>query len=187
MCSSRTSNTTGRASRVSDPGTTRAGIAALERVWAKFVPERPFVFTFLDDDIQAQYAAEQRLGRIFGLFSGLAILLACVGLLGLVAFSVQQRAKEIGIRKVLGATVPGLVALLTRDFARLVLVALVVAAPLAYFLADKWLATFAYRAPWNAGVFALAALLTFALVLVTTGFQVVRAATANPARTLRTE
>jgi len=169
------------------PGATEAGLADLERTWKAFAPERPFVFTFLEDDLQAQYQSEERLARVFGLFSGLALFIAALGLFGLVAHAVQQRAKEIGVRKVLGATTSALVRLLSGEFVGLAAAALVVAVPLSLIVARRWLSTFAFHVDVGAGVFALAGAAVLGIVLLTAGVQAWRAATADPVRALRSE
>ena len=169
------------------PGHTEAGLAAVERAWEALVPDRPFIFEFLDNRIQAQYVAERRLGRIFGLFAGLAVVLAALGLLGLAAFAAQQRTKEIGIRKVLGATVLSIVGLLTREFLMLVGVAILVAVPLAYIGTDRWLQEFAYHIDLGPGVFLAMGALAIAIALVSVSVQAIRAANTNPVEALRYE
>jgi len=168
-------------------GRTEAGLAALERAWTALVPERPFVFEFLDEQIQAQYLAEERLSRVFGLFAGLAVALASLGLFGLAAFAAQQRTKEIGIRKVLGANVVGLVALLSKDFLRLVAIAFVLGAPLAYFAMQRWLDDFAYRIQIGPGLFLLLGTLALGVAAAAVSYQSIRAALAEPVESLRYE
>ena len=162
-------------------------LAELEGRWQALVPQRPFAYAFLDEAFAAQYQAEQRFGQTFGLFAGLAIVIACLGLFGLVAFSITQRTKEIGIRKVMGASVPGLVALLSKEIAVLVLVAFVVAVPVAYLGLDQWLGDFASRTSLAWWMFGLAGAGTLAIALLTVGYQAVRAATADPVESLRYE
>ena len=169
------------------PGPLPAAMASLERVWTATMPDRPFDFVFLDDALDTQYRAEERLGRIVGIASGLAVLIACLGLFGLAALVATQRRKEIGVRKVLGASVPNLVLLLSKDLATLVAVAFVVAAPLAYVLVGQWLDDFAYRIEIGPGAFALAGGLTLVVALVTITAHTLRAATADPVEALRTE
>jgi putative ABC transport system permease protein len=168
-------------------GRTEAGLAALERAWTALVPERPFVFEFLDEQIQAQYLAEERLSRVFGLFAGLAVALASLGLFGLAAFAAQQRTKEIGIRKVLGANVVGLVALLSKDFLRLVAFAFVLGAPVAYFAMQRWLDDFAYRIQIGPGLFLLLGALALGVAIAAVSYQSIRAALAEPVESLRYE
>lgn len=162
-------------------------LAGLEATWAQFVPERSFMYEFLDAHFAAMYQAEQRLGRLFGWFAGLAVCIACLGFLGLAAFSAERRTKELGIRKVLGASVSGLVGLLAKDFAVLVVVGAVVATPLAYLAMERWLENFAYHIPLGVGVFLSAAVLAFVLALLVVGVQAWRAARANPVEALRYE
>ncbi|MEP0547447.1 MAG: ABC transporter permease [Rhodothermales bacterium] len=169
------------------PGPLPAAMAALERVWTATAPDRPFDYVFLDDALDQQYRAEERLGRIVGIASGLAVLIACLGLFGLAALVATQRRKEIGVRKVLGASVPDLVLLLSKDLATLVGVAFVVAAPLAYVLVGQWLDDFAYRIEVGPGAFALAGGLALVVALLTITVHTLRAATADPVEALRTE
>jgi putative ABC transport system permease protein len=163
-----------------------ATLTALRSTWERF-SDLPFAFSFLADNLAAQYAAEQRMSRIFTLFSALAIVIACLGLFGLAAFTAERRTKEIGIRKVLGATTGGLVALLSRDFARLVLLAFIVATPIAWYAMDRWLDDFAYRIaiPWSA--FAIAGIVALGVALLTVGYHATRAAVVDPVNSLRYE
>ena len=169
------------------PGPLPAAMASLERVWSATMPDRPFDYVFLDDALDKQYRAEERLGQIVGIASGLAVLIACLGLFGLAALVATQRRKEIGVRKVLGASVSQIVLLLSKDLAVLVGVAFVVAAPLAYLLVGRWLDDFAYRIEIGPGAFALAGGLTLVVALVTITVHTLRAATADPVKALRTE
>lgn len=169
------------------PGQTDSGLAALQRTWTALVPEQPFIFEFLDERIQAQYLAEERLSRVFGLFAGLAVALAALGLLGLAAFAAQQRTKEIGIRKVLGATIFGIVRLLTGEFLTLVAIAAFIAIPLSYMGMERWLQDFAYRIDIGPGIFAVAVTITVTSALLSVSLQAIRAGRANPARSLRSE
>lgn len=164
-----------------------AGLAQLEQTWKKFNPDFPFDYNFLDEDYGRLYEAEMRQGRLFTVFSGLAILIACLGLFGLATFAAHQRTKEIGIRKVLGATVSGITGLLARDFLKLVGIAIVLASPVAWYFMQKWLAGFAYRTaiPW--WIFALAGGVAVAVAFLSVSFQSVKAALANPARSLKSE
>jgi len=164
-----------------------ATLADLDATWAEIVPARPFDYTFLDEAFGAQYEAERRFGRLFGALAGLAIALACLGLFGLAAHAAAQRTKEIGIRKVLGASVPSLVGLLTRDVVALVAVAFVVATPVAYLAMNRWLDGFAYRVDLGLGVFVIAGALALLIALATVSVQAVRAATMDPVRALRHE
>ncbi|HMB93175.1 MAG TPA: FtsX-like permease family protein, partial [Rhodothermales bacterium] len=159
----------------------------LEERWQRYVPDQPFQYSFLDEDFDRQYQAEVRLSSIFSAFSTLAILIACLGLFGLAAFTTQQRTKEIGVRKVLGASVVGIVALLSKDFLKLVLVAFVLAAPAVYLAANRWLDGFAYRIDVGVGTLLLAGMLAFAIALLTVSYQALKAATMTPVKSLRSE
>ncbi|MEK7729703.1 MAG: FtsX-like permease family protein, partial [candidate division KSB1 bacterium] len=159
----------------------------LESEWKTFAPAMPFEYKFLDEGFEEQYLAERRLGKIFLIFSILTIFIACIGLLGLAAFATEQRTKEIGIRKVLGASMPNLVALLSKDFSKWVLLANLIAWPVAYFVMNKWLQDFAYRIDIGWWVFALAGGLAFLIALLTVSTQAIKAALANPVEALRYE
>jgi putative ABC transport system permease protein len=168
------------------PGAT-ATLAQIEAVWKQLFPGRPFTFEFVDQQIDAQYRAEQRLSQVLGVFTGLAFLIACLGLFGLAAFTAERRTKEIGIRKVLGASVSSIVALLSKDFVRLVLIAIVIATPIAYFSMQWWLDDFAYRIEIGPGIFALAGVLALLIALATVSYQAIKAALADPVKSLRYE
>ena len=155
--------------------------------WQKVAPEQAFDYTFLDNNLDKQYRSESRLGQLIGLATGLAILIACLGLFGIATLTIAQRTKEIGVRKVLGATVAGIVGLLSKDFLKLVLFALVIASPVAYFFMDNWLADFAYRISIQWWVFLLTGTLAVVVAFLTVSFQSVRAALANPVESLRSE
>ncbi len=169
------------------PGDVAGTVAAVRGVWERLYPDWPFDFTFADQAFDDQYRTEERLGQIFFLFAGLAIFIACLGLFGLASFTTTQRTKEIGVRKVMGATVAGLVVLLAKDFARLVLAAFVVAAPLAYLAMDRWLDTFAYRTDIAWWTFAVAGAGALSVALLSVGYQSIRAALADPVKSLRYE
>jgi putative ABC transport system permease protein len=160
---------------------------AVQARWDAVVPDRPFEASFLDQTFADLYAQDRRFGRLFGVFGGLAILVAGLGLFGLATHTVQQRTKEIGIRKVLGATAASLVALLARDFARLVALAFLVGGPVAYLGMRRWLDGFAYRVDLGPGVFALAGAVALAVALATVGTQAYRAARADPVSAIRDE
>jgi len=162
-------------------------IAGIEKTWNRYFPEDPFNYFFLDESFNEQYKADTRFGEVFGLFAGLAILIACFGLLGLSAYNVLQRTKEIGIRKVLGATERSLVFLLSREFLYLVLLSLVIAIPVTWLVMHNWLQDFAYRISIEWWVFLLGGVLALLIALATVGFQALRAAAANPVKSLRTE
>lgn len=162
-------------------------IQQLEDEWKSFTNTEPFDYSFLDEAFDAQYRSEQRLGSIFSIFAALSIFIACLGLFGLSAFMAEKRTKEIGVRKVLGASVPNVVVLLSKDFLKLTLVASVIAFPVAWYFMNKWLEDFAYRININWTVFIIAALCTLLVALLTVSFQAIKAAIANPVKSLRTE
>jgi putative ABC transport system permease protein len=162
-------------------------IAAIKEVWQRHFPADPFHYFFLDEYFNKQYAENERFGAVFGLFAGLAIIIACLGLLGLSAYNVIQRTKEIGIRKVLGASVRNLLFILSRDFLVLVAVAFVIAVPLTWWAMNSWLQEFAYRIHISWPTFAIAGTLAFSIAFVTVAFQSLKAALTNPVKSLRTE
>lgn len=162
-------------------------IAFLKDKIEQFDPDRPFEYAFLDESFDAQYRAEEKLGRIFSYFSILAIFIACLGLFGLASFTTERRTKEIGIRKVLGATVLGIVVLLSKEFTKWVLIANAIAWPIAYYSLNKWLQSFAYRTHITVLTFIFAAGISFMIALLTVIYQALRAATANPVKSLRYE
>ena len=169
-------------------GTDIAGsLNYLKKTWARFLPELPLEYSFLDDRFAQQYQAEQKEGSLFTIFSSIAIFIACLGLFGLASFTIAQRSREIGIRKVMGAGVGQLVSLLSMDFMKLVLVAMVVSIPIAWFSMNQWLDGFAYKIHVQAWVLILACCAAAMVALCTVGFQAVKASLANPARNLRTE
>ena len=162
-------------------------VASIKHDWNRYFPDDPFNYSFLDDSFNEQYKADTRFGEVFGLFATIAILIACFGLLGLSAYNVLQRTKEIGIRKVLGATTQSLIVLLSRDFATLVAISLVIAIPVTYIVMHSWLQDFAYRIDIQWWTFALGGLLALLIALATVGIQAARAAMGNPVKSLRTE
>ncbi len=159
----------------------------LEQKWKKFVPHHPFQYEFLDESIDNFYKIERKIGKIFGYFTGLAIFIACLGLFGLASFMAERRTKEIGIRKVLGAKIAGIVLLLSKEFAFWVLIANIIAWPIAYFVANKWLTTFAYRINLGWELFIFSAILALAIAIFTVSYQAIKAAVANPVESLRYE
>ena len=162
-------------------------VSSVRGLWEEFAPDQPFEFSFLDSDYFRLYENEQRMIRVVQIFSGLAIFIACLGLLGLAAFAAAKRKTEIGIRKVLGATVANIVFLLTRDFARHVLIAFVFTSPIAYYVLSRWLQDFAYRSNIEWWMFAGSGGLALGIALLTVSGQAIRAATANPVEALRSE
>ena len=167
-----------------DMKTTLQSIAA---TWKKFAPDQPIRYSFLDESFANMYADVQRMGYIFTTFAILAILIACLGLFALSAFLAEQRSKEIGIRKVLGASVSGITKLLSLDFVKLVALAILIASPIAWWGMNKWLQGFAYREPVRWWIFASAGLVAILIALITVSFQAIKAAIMNPVRSLRTE
>jgi len=162
-------------------------IGHVENKWKSMAPGQPFSYTFLDADFNKMYNAEKRTGKLFITFAVFAIFIACLGLFGLVTYAAEQRIKEIGIRRVLGASVSEIVTMISKDFVKLVLIAFVIAFPIAWWMMNKWLQSFAYRINISWWVFALAGLLTIAIALITVSFQAIKAAIANPVKSLRTE
>jgi putative ABC transport system permease protein len=162
-------------------------IATIENIWTRHFPDDPFNYFFLDDFYNQQYQADQRFGKVFTLFAMLAILIACLGLLGLSSYNILQRTKEIGIRKVLGATTQKVVYILAKDFLILVMIAFVVAMPFTWWIMHNWLQEFAYRINIDWWVFLIAGAIAIAIALITVSFQAIKAAIANPVKSLRTE
>jgi hypothetical protein len=159
----------------------------IEAVFKNVIPSAPFDYQFVDDEYDKKFAAEERIGQLATFFASLAIFISCLGLFGLAAFTAQQRTKEIGVRKVLGASVTDLWLLLSKDFVKLVLLAFMIAAPLAWFAMHKWLENFAYRTAISWWIFALVGLGTLLLTLFTVSWQSIRTALINPVRSLRNE
>ena len=164
-----------------------ATISQVESLWHQFLPEQPFTFTFLDKDLELLYTAEQTAQKVFTLFALLAIFIACMGLLGLAAYITQQRTREIGIRKVLGASVPNIVGLLSKEFIVLVIVALLIASPISWYFMRAWLQNFAYNIDMQWWMFALAGLVAVFIAFATVSYQSVRAAMSNPIKALKQE
>jgi putative ABC transport system permease protein len=162
-------------------------ITKLKTDWTNFHVEEPFSYTFLDEDFNKIYISEQKIGKILGIFTGLTIFIACLGLFGLVTYIAEQRTKEIGIRKVLGATLPNLITLLSIDFLKLVIIAILIASPISYYLMQKWLQEFAYRINIEWWFFVIAGVVSIAIALLTIGYQAIKAAVANPIKSLKTE
>ena len=162
-------------------------LALLSKRWKEIAPQLPFEYEFMDDEFNRLYTSETRIGTAFGVFAFLAIFLACLGLFGLATFTILQRTKEIGIRKVLGASVQQIVGLLSKDFLKLVILSIVIASPIAYYFMDKWLQDFAYRINIEWWIFALAGIVAIVIALLTVSYQAIRAALANPVKSLRTE
>ncbi|QEC79833.1 ABC transporter permease [Mucilaginibacter ginsenosidivorax] len=162
-------------------------MSQIESKWKELSPNQRFSYSFMDEDFDATYSSERRIGQIFISFSTLAILIACLGLFGLAAYAAEQRNKEIGIRKVLGASVTSIVSMLSKDFIKLVLVAIVIASPLAWLAMNKWLQDFAYRANFQWWILAMAGGVAILIAFVTISFQSIKAALSNPVKSLRSE
>lgn len=162
-------------------------LTSMKKSWDGFHSDMPFSYTFLDERFNETYKAEQKTGQILGTFAGLTIFVACLGLFGLATFTAEQRTKEIGVRKVLGASVAGIIALLSKDFLKLVIVALLIATPAAWWLTDRWLQAFAYKIDIAWWMFALAGVLSVLVALCTISYQSIKAALMNPVESLRSE
>jgi putative ABC transport system permease protein len=172
-----------------EEGDVRASLAAVERAWKEIFPQFNFEYNFLDQDFNSQYKADEKRSQIFTAFSGLTITIACLGLLGLAAFTTEQRTKEIGVRKVIGASINSLIVLVSREFFLLVGLGMLLAFPASWYFTENWLQNFAYRinltGEWL--TFIVSALLAFVITLVTVGYHVIRSASANPVKSLRDE
>jgi len=172
---------------------TKAGFAfdktliAMQGVMKKHNPAFPFEYEFVDEAFNAKFKGERLIGNLFQIFALLPIIISCLGLFGLSAYTAEQRRKEIGVRKVLGSSVSNIVQLLSKDFMRLVLIAIAIAGPLAWWAMQNWLESFAYRIEINPWVFAAAGFVAICIALVTVSFQAIKAAIANPVKSLRTE
>jgi putative ABC transport system permease protein len=165
----------------------KAALTTLQSTWKSVNPNEPFEYSFLDQDFQKNYEADSRRANLINSFTIIAIIISCLGLFGLATFTAEQRTKEIGIRKVLGASITGLVALLAKDFLKLVAIAVLIASPLAWYAMNKWLENFAYRTTIGWQVFVITTILAMVIAFATISFQAVKAALANPVKNLRTE
>ena len=162
-------------------------VNSVKQTWNKFSPEYPLEYIFLDDNFEKMYKSEDKLKALLWIFTGIAIFVGCLGLFGLAAYAAERRKKEIGIRKVLGASIQGVVVLLSKDFIKLVLISLLIASPIAWYFMNNWLQDFAYRVQINWWVFLVAGLAAIVIALITVSFQAIKAALANPVKNLRTE
>ncbi|HEY0041518.1 MAG TPA: FtsX-like permease family protein, partial [Flavisolibacter sp.] len=162
-------------------------IKTAEKKWATFFPGNPFEYFFLDDHFAAQYKADEQFGRTFGLFAFLAIIVACLGLFGLASFVTTQRTKEIGIRKISGASISSIVVLLTRDFIKPILIAFAIATPITYYLLMQWLQNYAFKIDVTFWMFLIPCLLILLIAMITVSTQTIKAASASPVKNLRTE
>jgi putative ABC transport system permease protein len=173
--------------RLNDTRTTSQNLQAAEKIFKKYNTEYPFAYKFVDEEYANKFRSEQRVGTLAALFSGLTILISCLGLLGLAIFMAEARVKEIGVRKVLGASVGGLIALLSKDFLKLVSIAFLIATPIAWWAMYEWLSNYPYRVPIQWWVFVGAGLLSVLIALATVSYQAIKAALSNPVESLRTE
>jgi putative ABC transport system permease protein len=168
-------------------GNLTLAIQEIEKKWSQFVSDREMEYEFLDQTISNQYNAEIKTQKIFTFFAGLAIFIACIGLFGLAAYACQQRMRELSVRKVLGASASSLVTLLSKNFIKLIVIALVIAFPIAWYLMHRWLQDFTYRIQMSWLSFALAAGMSLGIALLTLSFQTIKASLANPINSLRSE
>jgi putative ABC transport system permease protein len=162
-------------------------MAFVQQKWQELFPQIPYEYSFLDEEFNRQYRTDEKIGRTFLVFTCIAICIACLGLFGLATFVARQRTKEIGVRKVLGASIANIVGLLSKDFVKLVIISLVIATPASYLLIDKWLNNFASRISIGWITFAIAGITILVIALLTVSFQAIKAAIANPVKSLRTE
>ncbi|WP_350289108.1 ABC transporter permease [uncultured Croceitalea sp.] len=183
----RLGSSTGNLAIRLNAGDFSTAVAGIGEIWERDIPEQPFAYNFMEDSFNNTYQAEQRLGRIFIVFTILSIFIACLGLFGLAAFNAEKRTKEIGVRKVLGASVSQISYRLTADFLKLVGIAILISLPLGWFAMNKWLQDFSYRIEIGIGVLIFAAALVIAIAVVTVSYQSIRAAIVNPVKSLRTE
>jgi putative ABC transport system permease protein len=168
-------------------GQMETAIRELEKTWTSRVSHKPFQYKFLDEEYYSLYKTEERTAQIFSFFSGLAILLACLGLFALAAFTTVQRTKEIGIRKVLGASISGITMLLSKQFLLLVGIAILISIPITWYAASKWLQDFAYRIELSWWMFFLAGSIGVLIALIAVSAHTIKAAVANPVKSLRTK
>jgi ABC-type antimicrobial peptide transport system permease subunit len=166
---------------------TKRAIEEVSNILAKYEPNSPISYGFVNQDLNKLYFNDQRVGKIIFIFSILTIIISCLGLFGLVTYTTQQRVKEIGIRKVLGASIVNVTTLLTKDFLKLVCIAIVIASPIAYYLAGEWLQDYAYHIDISWQIFALAGIMALLIALFTVSYQAIRAALINPSQSLKTE
>jgi ABC-type antimicrobial peptide transport system permease subunit len=173
--------------KLSNAGTTAKNLANAENIFKKYNPAYPFDFHFTDEEYAKKFSDEQLIGKLASLFATLTIFISCLGLFGLAAYMAENRVKEIGVRKILGASVTNIAALLSKDFVKLVVIAIVIASPGAWWLTSKWLEGYNYRIQISWWVFALSGTIAIFIALITVSFQAIKAAVANPVKSLRTE
>jgi putative ABC transport system permease protein len=169
------------------PGDLQATLVLLEQTWKKAAPALPYNFSFMNETLNTQYESEMRLSSLMNYATGFAIFIACMGLFSLATLAVQKRQREIGVRKVMGASVQNIVLLFSKEFSKLILLAFIIAAPLAYYLMHQWLQDFAYSIPVSIWTFLLAGGVALLTALLTVSYQVIKAAQANPVKALRSE
>jgi ABC-type antimicrobial peptide transport system permease subunit len=173
--------------KLNEKNTTADNLKRAETIFKKYNPQYPFEYKFVDEDYAAKFKSEQRTGTLAGLFAGLTIFISCLGLFGLAAYMAESRIKEIGVRKVLGASVTGIAALLSKDFIKLVIISFLLASPVAWWFMHNWLQSYPYRVNIEWWIFAFAAGLSILIALITVSYHAIKAATANPVKSLRTE
>jgi ABC-type antimicrobial peptide transport system permease subunit len=169
------------------PQNAKQTLAAIERLWSNTYPDFVYEYQFLDDKIASFYKQESQLSQLYKIFSGIAIFISCLGLYGFVSFIAVQRTKEVGVRKVLGASVMNIVYIFSKEFTLLIVIAFLIAAPIDYYFMHKWLQKFAYRINISAGIFLLTILVSVTIAWLTVGYQAIKAAVANPVNSLRSE
>jgi putative ABC transport system permease protein len=162
-------------------------VQQVAEIWQTFAPQRPFSYTLLEDNYETLHLDEQRFEVLFSCLTGVGILIVCLGLFALIAFVTEQRTKEIGIRKILGASASGLIVMLNKDFFKLLAISFAMAAPVAFYFMNRWLEGFVYRITLQWWMFVLAGVIAGAVIFITTGYQSIRASLANPIKSLRTE
>ncbi|WP_370636060.1 ABC transporter permease [Flagellimonas sp. CMM7] len=173
--------------RLNPKQSAKQNIAIIERVFKEHFPSIPFRYEFVDEQYGKKFASEERIGRLSGIFTALAILISCLGLFGLTSFVAEQRTKEIGVRKVLGASVFNVWNMLSKDFLKLVIISCFIAVPIAYYVMNGWLQEYPYRVILKWWIFALAMLGAMGVTILTVSFQAIKAARSNPIKSLRTE
>jgi ABC-type antimicrobial peptide transport system permease subunit len=173
--------------KLNPANSTASNLAKTEKIFKKYNPQYPFEYVFADESYARKFSDTQLKGKLAALFAGLTIFISCLGLFALAAYMAENRTKEIGVRKVLGASVMNIAALMSKDFLRLVIISFVIASPVAWFFMSKWLENYTYRISVEWWVFAVAGFLSIMIALITISFQAIRAAIANPVESLRTE
>jgi putative ABC transport system permease protein len=169
------------------PGAEKTVLPFIEKLWTRTYPDNIYQYSFLDKTIENYYKQEDQLAQLYKIFAGIAIFISCLGLYGLVSFMAVQRTKEVGIRKVLGASVRNIIYLLSKEFTLLIIIAFVISAPIAWYIMHEWLKNYTYRIPLSASIFLLAILSSIAIAWLTVAHRAIRAATANPVTSLRSE